>query len=251
MQRIYGCKITDHALRHNRERRKLAELAVESLIAQPIFTRASKAVFHADPHAGNLFLTSEGRLAILDWSLVGTLNQEERVAIVQLLLGAVTLNAERIVTVIGQIADERRLDGPALRVVVAAWLARLRRGQFPGMNWLMGLLDDAVQHARLRMAADLLMFRKSLHALDGVVAGLGAENFNIDEVLCREFLVHFAVEWPSRWMSLPNSREYATRVSNLDLLQTIFTVPATAARFWGGHARDVYRSVFGCEGRVA
>jgi ubiquinone biosynthesis protein len=247
MERAFGQKISDHKLAGGRERRKLAELVTESLIAEPIFSRASKAVFHADPHAGNLMLTVDNRLAILDWSLVGTLSQNVRVALVQLLLGAVTLNASRMVSILEHLGDRRRVDLEALRVVVESWLKRVRRGEFPGLQWLTGMLDDAVQHARLRLASDLLMFRKSLHSLDGVIRAIGVKSFNIDEFLLREFALHFAVEWPSRWLSLPHSRNYATRVSNLDLWRTVLSGPATVARFWCGHAQDIYQSAVGGE----
>lgn len=242
MGRIHGCKITDHALTRGSDKRKLAELVVQTLIARPIFTRERRAMFHSDPHAGNLIFTDEGRLAILDWSLVGTLGENERIAIVQLMLGAATLNAPRVRSVIEWLSDLRRLDRPVLGQIVDAWLRRIRCGEFPGMMWLMGMLDDAVQHARLRIAADLMLFRKALHTLAGVIASLGGEDFNMDEVLCREFLGHFAVEWPRRWFSLPHSHDFSTRISNLDLARMMLGMPATAARFWSGQASDLLHS---------
>jgi predicted unusual protein kinase regulating ubiquinone biosynthesis (AarF/ABC1/UbiB family) len=57
----------------------LSSLLVEALIARPVFAEAGE-VLHGDPHAGNLFLTEEHRLGILDWSLVGSLGERERVA---------------------------------------------------------------------------------------------------------------------------------------------------------------------------
>jgi len=30
--------------------------------------------FHADPHPGNVFLTDDGRIALLDWAMTGRLN---------------------------------------------------------------------------------------------------------------------------------------------------------------------------------
>ena len=59
----------------------------------------------------------------------------------------------------------------------------MRRGQFPGLGWLVGLLDDVVQTARLRVPVDLMMFRKSLHTLDGVVAAVGQCEGQIDRLL--------------------------------------------------------------------
>ena len=65
------------------------------------------------------------------------------------------------------------------------------------------MLDDAIKTARLRLAADLLLFRKTLHTLEGVVADIGAGNNRIDEVLAAEFLRRLAGEWPRHGWPLP------------------------------------------------
>ena len=39
------------------------------------------------------------------------------------------------------------------------------QGKFPGLIWLIGLLDEAVQTARLRVAGELMLLRKTLHTL--------------------------------------------------------------------------------------
>jgi ubiquinone biosynthesis protein len=75
MERVVGGKVTEHGLASRGEKRRLAELVVEALIARPVFSTAGQALFHGDPHAGNLFLTRDHRLAILDWSLVGSLGE--------------------------------------------------------------------------------------------------------------------------------------------------------------------------------
>jgi ubiquinone biosynthesis protein len=239
MERISGGKVTGHGLDRSRHKRRLAKLVAKSLIAKPVFSKSDQALFHADPHAGNLFLTDDGCLAILDWSLVSTLGASERIAIVQIVLGAMTLDSPRIVRVLTQLDDRQRADEDALKLVVDDWVKRVRRGQFPGLHWLVGLLDDAVQNARLRVSANLIMFRKSLHTLEGVVAAVGESSGQIDKTLSIEFLRHFAKEWPKRCVRLPNSRDYATRLSNLDVTYTLLSYPATVARFWTGHALDV------------
>jgi ubiquinone biosynthesis protein len=231
MERVVGKKVTEHSLDSGAERRWLARLVLSALIARPIFQRASQALFHADPHAGNLFLTRDHRLAILDWSLAGSLGERERRAMVQIILGGLTLDAERIVAVVAALAQQT-LDGPALESLVHAWLRRVRQGQFPGFTWLMGLLDEAVLTARLRVAADLLLFRKMLYTLEGVIADIGAEKNRMDDVLLREFLGHLVVEWPVRWFALPNSRKFATRLSNADLAEVTLTYPWTAMQCW-------------------
>lgn len=242
MRRVHGCKITDHPHEEESGKRRLAELVVESLITQPIFSKAEVAVFHADPHAGNLMLADDGRLAILDWSLVGHLTKAQRSAVAQIVLSALTLDARRICKVLEQLSTGGRPDAVALKGVVHAGLSRVGRGQFPGLKWLLTMLDEAVQFAGVRVAADLMLFRKTLYTLEGVVAELGPEQFQIDEVLVRKFLCHFTMEWPRRWITLPHSREFATRLSNWDLTRTTLTLPWTTTRFWLHECLDVVRS---------
>src|SRR5207253_1248046 len=43
-------------------------------------------VYHADPHRGNVFLTRDGRLALLDFGLLGRLDQDTRRGLALLLL---------------------------------------------------------------------------------------------------------------------------------------------------------------------
>jgi ubiquinone biosynthesis protein len=238
MERVTGRKVTEHGLSAAGEKRRLAGLIIEALIATPIFTKASPAVFHADPHAGNLFLTDDGRLALLDWSLVGALGEPERVVLVQVLLAAMTLDTEHILTTLESLA-ERPPDRPALRSVVHAQLRRVRWGQLPGLTWLMGLLDEAALTARLRVGADLLLFRKTIHTLEGVLADVGAGAGQVDDVLLGEFLRHLAAEWPRRWLALPGCRAFATRLSNLDLTRLALGLPAAAARLWTGLTLDL------------
>jgi ubiquinone biosynthesis protein len=233
MERVNGWKVTEHGLACPADRRRLADLVVEALIARPIFCRASQALVHGDPHAGNLFFTPDGRLAILDWSLVGTLGERERIAFAQMALGALTFDDQRLVTALEGLSDWGQIDRPALASVVRAWLGHLRQGHFPGFTRLMGLLDDAVQSARLRVGADLLLFRKTLHTLEGVVADVGATD-RIGTVLLDQFLTHLVAECPQRWLTLPGSRAFATRLSNADLAEAVLGWPLAVARFWVG-----------------
>ncbi|MCG8450656.1 MAG: AarF/UbiB family protein [Pirellulales bacterium] len=240
MEYVRGSKVTDHPHRKTKERNQLAEIIVDALIARPIFARQDRALFHSDPHAGNLFLTIDGRLAILDWSLVGWLEKRERIAIVQLLLAAVAHDPERMVGVLDKMAARGSVDRRKLQSIARTWLKQLRRGGLPGLGWLVSLLDESVRNARLRLKPDLMLFRKSLYTLEGVVAEVGAGRGTFDRVLWLEFLRHLAVEWPRRWFSLPNSREFATCLSNFDLTKTILGVPLSAARYWRAQCFDFW-----------
>jgi ubiquinone biosynthesis protein len=239
MERVMGDKVTDHTLTIAREKHRLANLVTRALIARPIFSGDSRALFHSDPHAGNLVYTTDGRLAILDWSLVGWLGESERVAMVQILLAGIALDQERIVGALENLAEQKVVDRPALTSVVDRWLRRMRRGHFPGLSWLVGMLDEATQTAGLRMATDMMLFRKSLLTLEGVIGELGADDFHIDGVILSEFVRHFGREWLARWISPPASREFATHLSNCDLAAALLGSPIAVTRYWAAELSDL------------
>jgi hypothetical protein len=53
----------------------------------------------------------------------------------------------------------------------------------------------------------------------------------IDQVLLNEFVFHFSAEWPWRFLSSPDSRSFATRISNTDLAELMLNLPWMAIRF--------------------
>ncbi len=239
MERLTGGQVTALTSDSICERQRVASLVAEALIAKPIFSKSDQPLFHGDPHAGNLFLTDDGRLGILDWSLAGKLGVREREAIVQTVLAAITLDAQRIVSVLMRLDNQQRIDKSVLRAVAETWIRRVRWGRFPDLAWLVGMLDEAVHKAGWRASAELMLFRKSLLTLEGVVADVGQCTGLIQRTMTLGFLQHFAAESPERWFSPPNSRAFATRLSNLDLLQTVLSGPTMATRFWMGHTFDM------------
>ncbi len=238
MERVYGEKVTDHKFTTNAEKHRLAELVARALIVQPLFCSDESALFHCDPHAGNLFSTHDGKLAILDWSLAGFLGTLEREVMVQIMLATVNMQPHKIITTLLPLDTRGQCNLAVLTDCVARWMRKVRQGHIPGLSWLTGFLDDAVQRAGLRLSAELLMFRKSLLTLTGVLSEIGATRFDLDQLVLREFMFKSLLEWPDRWLSFPTSRSFATRLSNLDIAETIWGTPLIAGRFWQAMWRD-------------
>jgi ubiquinone biosynthesis protein len=233
MERIWGHKVTEHRL-NAYSQSQLARRVIRTLISGPILSRQPKSFFHADPHAGNLFLTDSGRLAVLDWSLIGWLGERERTATVQILLAALTLDSRTITRILLGLDESQRSSFAALKPVVNTWLQQIRQLRLPGFRWLTGMLDEAVQRAGLSTCADLMLFRKTLHSLEGVIADIGAPESEVDQVLLSEFMHQLAREWPQRWIKPAFSRAFATRVSSADLLGLVFNLPLAFGRYWSG-----------------
>jgi ubiquinone biosynthesis protein len=174
-----------------RQRRRVAEQLIEALIAVPLFARGERSVFHADPHAGNLLYDERtGELVLLDWALTESLTREQRrhVAILAVMLGL-----RDPVGVCGEIetlALGRRLS-PAhrgfMRDHVNRFIGELPFTHLPSSMDAMRLLDRLALEG-IRFPSGLMMFRKVLFTLDGILHDIAAPNLRMDLTLARHML---------------------------------------------------------------
>jgi len=229
MERIFGIKVTEAGHLCESRRMDLAGVVLRELVAKPIWSANPSAIFHADPHAGNLMHTDDGRLGVLDWSLVGHLDKTEREQTAQIVLGALSLDAVRIARAIAALAVEEP-DETALREVVAQAVGRLYRNELPGLAWLMSLLADAMFKAGIRFGEDLVLFRKAILTLESVAADVSTCT-SLSQVLPLSGGAQLLREWARRCVAPPTSRAFRTHVSNLDLLTLYFAAPSAATRF--------------------
>ena len=142
-----------------------------------------------------------------------------------------TLDASRIAEALAVLSEQEKVDPKPVMPVINAALWRMRELRLPGLLWLTELLDNAVQ-VGVRFDAQMLLLRKMLHALEGVIADMGADRTCIDAVLLSDFFTRMAIEWPYRWLAPPDSRAFVTRLSNADLAGVTMNMPLTAIRFW-------------------
>ena len=236
MVRIFGQKIHGKESSDRWSRELLARVVVQALIAEPMFSSEPAALFHADPHAGNLLITPDGGLGILDWSLTGRMRKRERIELVQVLVGALTLDFQRMEQALERLS-QRKPDQTALRQILHASLHELRGATTPGITWLIQLIDKVVMGAGIRLDADLLLFRKSLLTLTGVVSDLtGTDERNrnalLDEAVNTVFLNHLVVEWPKRFQAPLDDRSFTTHLSTADLGWLMWSTPITFTRRW-------------------
>ena len=234
MERINGRKVTD-AERSAHQRQHLADTVFEALVAKPFWNDALSTTFHGDPHAGNLFITDDDRLAILDWSLVARLNKTQRVAVVQIVLGALSLDETRICRAISTLARKSPAES-LLRATVTDALRQVIRGTFPGFNWVLGLLDRLATSTNLGFSEELIMFRKALLTLTAVISDI-SPGCSTDSVLIASFIRQFQHELGGRPFISVDSRAFGTHISTMDLFRLWYTTPLTITRYWSENLR--------------
>jgi predicted unusual protein kinase regulating ubiquinone biosynthesis (AarF/ABC1/UbiB family) len=123
-ERIVGEKVTDaHGLDHDRA----ATLARE-LFRAYVQQITVHGVYHADPHRGNILLTEDGRLALLDFGLIGRLDDDTRRALGLLLLALAQNRADDVADLI------LGLSVTTLQSDEAGFVHELRR-KLPRYHW--------------------------------------------------------------------------------------------------------------------
>jgi ubiquinone biosynthesis protein len=96
LERIAGRKVeADHGL----EPGDAARLAGQFFRAY-VFQVVVEGVYHADPHQGNVFLTDDGRLALLDFGLLGRLDEDTRAGLALLLLALAQNRADDVAALV-------------------------------------------------------------------------------------------------------------------------------------------------------
>lgn len=110
MEKVTGTSVV--ACRRSKERmEELAANGATSLIHQVLVD----GFFHADPHAGNIIVTHDDRLAFIDWGMVGHLTPRLRYALADFWIAAVGQDAERLVRIAAELApSESRPDLQAM-----------------------------------------------------------------------------------------------------------------------------------------
>jgi ubiquinone biosynthesis protein len=102
LERIRGVKVSDLAALDAAgiDRPALAARATE-VAAQMIF---DDGFFHADPHPGNLFIEADGRIGLIDFGMVGTVDAELRERLGLLLVALARKDPHRIASALSRLA---------------------------------------------------------------------------------------------------------------------------------------------------
>jgi ubiquinone biosynthesis protein len=91
---IEGIKLTDRdaLIEAGHDLKNLAETLVRAFLRQAVVD----GFFHADLHQGNLFALPDGRLAAIDFGIMGRVDRQARLWLAEILYGLITGNYRRV-----------------------------------------------------------------------------------------------------------------------------------------------------------
>ncbi|MGZ4816121.1 MAG: AarF/UbiB family protein [Terriglobales bacterium] len=174
-----GVKVTSAARRLKPSARtSLAERLTESLIAAPLCAPAEDALFHGDPHAGNLlFDTRTGTLSLIDWALTEHLTADQRRHLALLVAMVALRNAAAVCHEIHALSQHpiRGRQAAMVRRFVTEFLEGLPLMRPPQLTEPMQLLER-ISLKGVRFPASLIMFSKMMFTLDGILEDIKGDN---------------------------------------------------------------------------
>jgi ubiquinone biosynthesis protein len=222
-----GIKVTSAAARLPvTRRRKVAEQMVEALVAVPLFSSTQNAIFHGDPHAGNLLYNNKtGELVILDWALRERLSREQRRHLALLFL-MVTLRdpvgtSNEILALSQHPIRETSSLARRVRDSVNKFLDQMPAARMPtGADSMRVLERVAVQG--VKFPSSLIMLSKVMFTLEGILGDIVGSDTGMGFTIARHVVQH--------WIA--NRSAFRSPLRTRDWLALQFSAMLYTSRVW-------------------
>jgi ubiquinone biosynthesis protein len=191
-----GVKVTNAAARLTpQQRRNVAERILEALVAVPLLSARAEAVFHGDPHAGNLLYNRRtDELIVIDWALRERLDREQRRHLALLFLTASLRDP------VGAAGEVLALSQPRIRTnskrgqmihnTVSEFLDQVPVKHLPSAVDTMQLLERVAMKG-VKFPGALIMLSKVIFTLDGLLGDVGGDSSGMGFTIAR----HVAQHW--------------------------------------------------------
>ena len=169
LERITGLKIDDLAGLDAAgiDRPGIMTHAVDA-VAQMVFVDG---VFHADPHPGNLFVEPTGRIGLIDFGMVGQIDDVLRGQLADLFMALSRHDADRMASALTALSSSKKsIDTESLRADLVGFID-IYRGKGLGevdMAALINRLLAVLRHNRVQLQPSIVMLLRMLLMVEGM-----------------------------------------------------------------------------------
>lgn len=169
MERIHGRRISD--LKGDPRTPEVIEKLVETAF-EHVFVDG---LFHGDPHPGNLMATDDGRVAFIDFGLVGHVSREAQDRLLLLLLALSLRDADTMARLIVRLGEsDERIEINALRAAVSKLVDRyfgLTVSEVSTASVFSDLVDLSLRFG-VRLPREFAILSKASVSIEGIVRTL-------------------------------------------------------------------------------
>jgi ubiquinone biosynthesis protein len=179
MEYVEGIKISllDELRRDGYDPKIVASHGATAILKQVLV----HGLFHGDPHPGNLFVLSNNRVCFIDYGMVGRLDDDLKFLLVDLLMGVLERDVDRIISLLlysNDLSDEVDLKG--LKRDLSEFIDTYYELDLKEINAgkLLSEFVDILTSYRIRFNPDLMLLAKALITIEGIGRQLDPE-FNM------------------------------------------------------------------------
>lgn len=168
--------------KETRERRHEVTTLIFRAFLQQIYLDG---FFHADPHPGNIFYLSDGRVALLDCGMVGRIDPRSQQILTEMLLAIVDLDAQRCSQLTLELAESgqpvslQRLESDYDRMLRKYHNLSLAQINFSEVFYE---VLQVSRNNKIRLPGSMGLYAKALANLEGVARGFDPEVNFLDEI---------------------------------------------------------------------
>lgn len=194
---------------------------IATLITQSFLNQAYRdGFFHADMHSGNILITLDGKIACVDFGIMGRIDRETRKFVVEILQGFIEKDYRRVAQIhldAGYVPRHTSLEqfAQALRSIGEPIVGKPLKETPAGL--LLEQLFKVTEHFGMETQPQLLLLQKTMVQVEGVCYGLDPD-INMWEI---------ATPWIEQWVKEFFSFESNLKEQALTLSSTIRRLPAT------------------------
>ena len=185
MDYVGGTKVTEVSpvVKLDLQRDVLSDVLVRAYLKQIVLD----GVFHADPHPGNVLITENGQLALIDLGMIGRLSPQMQERLLKLLLAISEGRGEDVADVAIALGEKLpEFNDAGFRRDIAALVGRVGHqnvGQFQIGRVFLDL-TQLINNNAMRAPAELTMLGKTLLNLDQVARALDPQ-LDVNEAIRR------------------------------------------------------------------
>ncbi|WP_230200202.1 ABC1 kinase family protein [Bacillus niameyensis] len=201
MEWVDGIKMTDYEAIDQLEvtRKELAQRLIKIFLPQWL----EPGTFHADPHPGNILVSRDGKIILLDFGMAGEISKNDASAFQHLIESFLAKNYPKAVECLSRLgfllpeADPRTIER-----LLAEWMA-FQPTQLTEVD-LIALkveLNDMIQALPIQVPTRFVFLGRSFVAIEGLVTNLVPEGeiMDLSKPLFMEWLLSQGNKWSFVW----------------------------------------------------
>ncbi|MCS7180565.1 MAG: AarF/UbiB family protein, partial [bacterium] len=128
-------------------------------------------LFHGDPHPGNIFIKNDGKIALIDFGIVGRIDEERKYYVINLTSGIIKGKVDGVISILKSMGSlEGKIEIHELRDEIEEMIEVYQDIPIKDIkiSELMGICFDIMRRYKIKIPVSFTLMAKSIITLEGI-----------------------------------------------------------------------------------